>query len=114
MLLCCVLKIKSINTVSYTHLLGKKILNQLQENLKIAGEDMIPIWQDTGMAVFFIEIEMCIRDRARSRDLKLCQTTVGPHRDDMLFSNVVILFEPYCEKMFTCKHYASYLRFQRL
>ncbi len=31
-------------------------LNQLQENLKIAGEDMIPICQDTGMAVFFIEI----------------------------------------------------------
>jgi fumarate hydratase subunit alpha len=36
--------------------LGKKILNQLQENLKIAGEEMIPICQDTGMAVFFIEI----------------------------------------------------------
>ena len=36
--------------------LGKKILKQLQENLKIAGEDMIPICQDTGMAVFFIEI----------------------------------------------------------
>ena len=36
--------------------LGKKILNQLQENLKIAGEDMIPICQDTGMAVLFIEI----------------------------------------------------------
>lgn len=36
--------------------LGKKILNQLQENLKIAKEDMIPICQDTGMAVFFVEI----------------------------------------------------------
>jgi fumarate hydratase subunit alpha len=36
--------------------LGKKILNQLQENLKIAGEEMIPICQDTGMAVFFIEV----------------------------------------------------------
>ena len=35
--------------------LGQKILNQLQENLKIAGEDMIPICQDTGMAVFFVE-----------------------------------------------------------
>ena len=31
--------------------LGKQILTQLQENLKIAGEDMIPICQDTGMAV---------------------------------------------------------------
>ena len=36
--------------------LGKQILTQLQENLKIAGEDMIPIWQDTGMAVVFIEV----------------------------------------------------------
>ena len=35
--------------------LGKQILTQLQENLKIAGEDMIPICQDTGMAVVFIE-----------------------------------------------------------
>lgn len=36
--------------------LGKQILTQLQENLKIAGEDMIPICQDTGMAVVFIEV----------------------------------------------------------
>lgn len=36
--------------------LGKQILNQLQDNLKIAAEDMIPICQDTGMAVIFIEI----------------------------------------------------------
>lgn len=36
--------------------LGKKILGQLQENLKIAAEDMIPICQDTGMAVVFLEI----------------------------------------------------------
>ena len=36
--------------------LGKKILSQLQDNLKIAGKDMIPIFQDTGMAVVFLEI----------------------------------------------------------
>ncbi len=36
--------------------LGKQILEQLQENLQIAGEDMIPICQDTGMAVIFMEI----------------------------------------------------------
>lgn len=36
--------------------LGKQILCQLQENLKIAGEDMIPICQDTGMTVVFLEI----------------------------------------------------------
>jgi len=36
--------------------LGKQVLQSLQENLKIAGEDMIPICQDTGMAVIFLEI----------------------------------------------------------
>ena len=36
--------------------LGKQVLGQLEENLKIAGEDMIPICQDTGMAVVFLEI----------------------------------------------------------
>lgn len=36
--------------------LGKKILSQLQDNLEIAGKDMIPICQDTGMAVVFLEI----------------------------------------------------------
>lgn len=36
--------------------LGQKILNQLQENLEIADKEQIPICQDTGMAVFFIEI----------------------------------------------------------
>ena len=36
--------------------LGRQILTQLQENLKIAGDDMIPICQDTGMAVIFMEI----------------------------------------------------------
>ena len=35
---------------------GCKILDQLQENMKIASEDMIPICQDTGMAVIFAEI----------------------------------------------------------
>ena len=36
--------------------LGRQILGQLQENLQIAAEDMIPICQDTGMAVIFMEI----------------------------------------------------------
>ena len=43
-------------TVSEKSELGKKILNQLQENLKIADEEMIPICQDTGMAVVFLEV----------------------------------------------------------
>lgn len=36
--------------------LGQQILTQLQENLRIAGADMIPICQDTGMAVIFLEV----------------------------------------------------------
>lgn len=36
--------------------LGRQILNQLQENLEIAGSDMIPICQDTGMAVIFMKV----------------------------------------------------------
>ena len=36
--------------------LGKKIFSQLEENLEIAGSDKIPICQDTGMAVVFVEI----------------------------------------------------------
>ena len=36
--------------------LGRQILQQLDENLQIAGVDMIPICQDTGMAVIFMEI----------------------------------------------------------
>ena len=35
---------------------GRQILEQLQKNLKIAGDDKIPICQDTGMAVVFLEI----------------------------------------------------------
>ena len=35
---------------------GKQILDQLKENLDIAGKDMIPICQDTGMAVIFAEV----------------------------------------------------------
>ncbi|MFV0529421.1 MAG: fumarate hydratase [Lachnospiraceae bacterium] len=37
-------------------ILGRQILGQLQENLAIAEADMIPICQDTGMAVVFLEI----------------------------------------------------------
>ena len=36
--------------------LGKQILEQLEENLVIAKEDMIPICQDTGMAVVYLEV----------------------------------------------------------
>lgn len=36
--------------------LGRRVLGQLQENMRVAGEEMIPICQDTGMAVIFMEI----------------------------------------------------------
>lgn len=36
--------------------LGRQVLEQLEENMEIAGKDMIPICQDTGMAVIFMEI----------------------------------------------------------
>ena len=36
--------------------LGRQILNQLEYNMEIAGKEMIPICQDTGMAVIFMEI----------------------------------------------------------
>ena len=36
--------------------LGRQIIEQLQQNMQIAAEDMIPICQDTGMAVIFLEI----------------------------------------------------------
>ncbi|MDR0221658.1 MAG: fumarate hydratase [Lachnospiraceae bacterium] len=35
---------------------GQQVLAQLEENLAIAGEQMIPICQDTGMAVVFVDI----------------------------------------------------------
>ena len=38
------------------NVLGKKILGQLKENLDIAGNEQIPICQDTGMAVMFVKI----------------------------------------------------------
>lgn len=41
---------------SETGELGKKVLNSLKENLDIAANDMIPICQDTGMAVVFIKV----------------------------------------------------------
>lgn len=50
--------VEAINHAEHTEEsdIGKKILGQLQENMKIAKEDSIPICQDTGMAVVFIKI----------------------------------------------------------
>lgn len=49
---------KALNTAAEkeTGTLAKEILGQLQENLRIAKEERIPICQDTGMAVLFVEV----------------------------------------------------------
>lgn len=39
-----------------TSQLGKKILEQLEENMRIASEEQIPICQDTGMTIVFLKI----------------------------------------------------------
>lgn len=54
----CALKDATINE---TGSVGKLILKQLEENLSIAKEDMIPICQDTGMAVVFVKIGQDVR-----------------------------------------------------
>ena len=36
--------------------LGRQVIGQLVENMKVADENKIPICQDTGMAVFFIKV----------------------------------------------------------
>ena len=46
--------------------LGRQILSQLEENLYIAEKDMIPICQDTGMAVIFLEIGQDVHFRGGS------------------------------------------------
>ena len=49
-------KVFKNGVVSEKSPLGKQVLNQLNENLDIAANDMIPICQDTGMAVVFINV----------------------------------------------------------
>ncbi len=48
--------------------IGKKILSDLEENLKIAKEDSIPICQDTGMAVVFVEVGQDVKIKGSLTD----------------------------------------------
>ena len=53
--------------------LGKQILKQLEQNLQIAGEDRIPICQDTGMAVVFAEVGQEVHaDGSKMRSMRAC------------------------------------------
>lgn len=69
--------------------LGKKILNQLQENLKIAKEDMIPICQDTGMAVFFVEIGQDVHLTGNSIENAINEGVRQGYEDGFLRKSVV-------------------------
>ena len=60
--------------------IGQKVLGQLQDNLQIAQEDTIPICQDTGMAVVFLEIGQDVHFEGGSGDGKRSLGTGGNGR----------------------------------
>lgn len=69
--------------------LGKQILNQLQENLEIAGRDMIPICQDTGMAVVFIKVGQEVHIEGGSLTAAVNQGVHDGYVDGFLRKSVV-------------------------
>lgn len=69
--------------------LGKQILNQLQDNLQIAGDDMIPICQDTGMAVIFMEIGQDVHFEGGSLEEAINEGVRQGYMDGYLRKSVV-------------------------
>lgn len=69
--------------------LGKQILEQLEDNMRIAGEDMIPICQDTGMAVIFIEIGQDVHFEGGSLDGAINEGVRQGYVDGYLRKSVV-------------------------
>ena len=69
--------------------LGRQILEQLQENMKIAGEDMIPICQDTGMALIFIEIGQDVHFEGGSLEEAIHEGVRRGYGDGFLRKSVV-------------------------
>lgn len=69
--------------------LGRKILEQLRDNLKIAGEDMIPICQDTGMAVVFVEIGQEVHFQGGSLEEAIQEGVRQGYTDGYLRKSVV-------------------------
>lgn len=59
-----------------------EIIGQIHSNISGGKEHLILKYEPNIDDIFF-EDELL---KAKQKDLKLCQTTVGPHRDDMLFS----------------------------
>lgn len=69
--------------------LGRQILEQLQENLKIASEDMIPICQDTGMAVVFLEVGQDVHLEGAALEDAVNEGVRRGYRDGFLRKSVV-------------------------
>ncbi len=69
--------------------IGKQILGQLQENLDIAGRDQIPICQDTGMAVIFLEIGQEIHFEGGSLEEAVQEGVRRGYREGFLRKSVV-------------------------
>ena len=59
-----------------------EIIREIHYKISGGKENLILSYEPSIDDIFF-EDELL---KARNKDLKLCQTTVGPHRDDMLFS----------------------------
>lgn len=69
--------------------LGVKILDQLKENMSIAANEMIPICQDTGMAVFFVEIGQDVHIEGGSLENAINEGVREGYRDGYLRKSVV-------------------------
>lgn len=69
--------------------LGRQILKQLEENLVIAREDMIPICQDTGMAVIFIKMGQDVHIEGGSLNAAVNQGVREGYREGYLRKSVV-------------------------
>lgn len=69
--------------------LGKRILGQLEENLAIAGEDQIPICQDTGMAVVFLNIGQDVHIEGMAIEDAVNEGIRQGYRDGYLRKSVV-------------------------
>ena len=69
--------------------LGKQVLTQLRENLKIADEETIPICQDTGMAVIFLEIGQDVLLSGAPLEKAVNEGVAGAYTDGYMRKSVV-------------------------
>ncbi|MCL2253023.1 MAG: fumarate hydratase [Lachnospiraceae bacterium] len=72
-----------------TNSLGRQVLEQLNQNLEIAGKEMIPICQDTGMAVVFVELGQEVRVVGGSLNEAINEGVRQGYREGYLRNSVV-------------------------